>query len=109
MLDKCFCRPIHIATIPYKGGNVYGATKPFVKHFVKNLRTDLLGTNIKATNIDPGAAETAFSVVRFKGDQQKADDVYEGMRPLTAEDIANTIGWVIEQPEHVNIDNIEIM
>jgi 3-hydroxy acid dehydrogenase/malonic semialdehyde reductase len=97
------------ATIPYKGGNVYGATKAFIKQFSKNLRTDLFGTNIKVTNIDPGAAETEFSVVRFNGDQKKADDYYTGMRPLRAQDIARTIGWVIEQPEHVNIDNVTLM
>lgn len=97
------------ANVPYQGGNVYGATKAFVKQFSRNLRTDLLGTNIKVTNIEPGMAETGFSVVRFKGDKKQADKVYEGMRPLVAQDIANTILWVIHQPEHVNIDNVEIM
>lgn len=97
------------ATIPYKGGNVYGATKAFIKQFSRNLRTDLFGTNVKVTNIDPGAAETEFSVVRFEGDKKKADDYYNGMRPLVASDIARTIGWVIEQPEHVNIDNVMLM
>lgn len=97
------------ATIPYKGGNVYGATKAFIKQFSRNLRTDLFGTNIKVTNIDPGAAETEFSVVRFKGNQTKAEEYYEGMRPLLADDIARTIGWIIEQPEHVNIDNVTEM
>lgn len=97
------------AHVPYKGGNVYGATKAFVRQFSRNLHTDLLGTNIKVTNIEPGMAETGFSVTRFKGDKGKAKKVYEGMRPLTAENIAHTIVWVINQPEHVNIDNIEIM
>lgn len=97
------------ATVPYKGGNVYGATKAFVKQFSRNLRTDLFGTNIKVTNIEPGMAETEFSIIRFKGDVEKAKSVYNGTRSLTAEDIANTIRWVIEQPENVNIDNIEIM
>jgi 3-hydroxy acid dehydrogenase / malonic semialdehyde reductase len=96
------------ATIPYKGGNVYGGTKAFIKQFAKNLRTDLLGTNIKVTNIDPGAAETEFSIVRF-GNKKEADDYYKGFRPLVAKDIARTIGWIIEQPEHVNIENIELM
>jgi NADP-dependent 3-hydroxy acid dehydrogenase YdfG len=96
------------ATVPYKGGNVYGATKAFIKQFAKNLRTDLLGTNIKVTNIDPGAAETEFSLVRFKGNKKQADNVYKGMQPLIAEDIASTISWVIEQPNHVNIDNVEM-
>lgn len=94
---------------PYKGGNVYGATKAFVKQFSKNLRADLYGTDIKVTNIEPGMAETEFSNVRFKGDNEKAKEVYKGMRPLTSEDIAETILWIIERPLHVNIDNIEIM
>jgi len=97
------------ATIPYRGGNVYGGTKAFVRQFSRNLRTDLLGTNIKVTNIEPGMAETEFSKVRFKGDEAKAKAVYENVRALTAEDIANTIAWVINQPPHVNIDNVEIM
>ena len=96
------------ATVPYKGGNVYGATKAFVRQFSRNLRTDLFGTGIKITNIEPGAAETEFSIVRFK-DEQKASDYYNGWRPLTAEDVASTIVWAISQPSHVNIDNVEIM
>ncbi|HSX35622.1 MAG TPA: SDR family NAD(P)-dependent oxidoreductase [Patescibacteria group bacterium] len=96
------------ATTPYKGGNVYGATKAFVRQFSRNLRTDLFGLGIKVTNIEPGAAETEFSVVRFD-DKQKADDYYKGWQPLKPEDIANTIVWVINQPDHVNVDNIEIM
>lgn len=96
------------AEVPYKGGNVYGATKAFVRHFSRNLRTDLFGNNIKVTNIEPGAAETEFSIVRFK-DEIKAKDYYKGWRPLKAIDIANTILWVMNQPEHVNIENIEIM
>jgi len=94
---------------PYKGGNVYGATKAFVSQFSKNLRADLHGTNIKVTCIEPGMAETEFSFTRFKGDRTKAASVYQGMRPLVAEDIAETILWVIQRPNHVNIDNIEIM
>lgn len=97
------------ATVPYKGGNVYGATKAFVRQFSRNLRADLFGTNIKVTNLEPGMAETEFSVIRFKGDIEKAKKVYEGTRSLTAEDIANTILWIIEQPLNVNIDNVEIM
>lgn len=94
--------------VPYKGGNVYGATKAFVRQFSRNLRVDLFGTGIKVTNVEPGAAETEFSIVRFK-DKQKADDFYKGWRPLTPQDIARTIQWVINQPPHVNIDNIEVM
>lgn len=95
--------------LPYPGGNVYGATKAFVRQFSRNLRADLLGTDIKVTSIEPGMAETEFSNVRFKGDDQKAEAVYTGTRSLRAEDIANTIAWVINQPARVNIDNIEIM
>ena len=96
------------ATVPYRGGNVYGATKAFVRQFSRNLRTDLFSTGVKVTNIEPGAAETEFSVIRFK-DEQKAKDYYAGWQALKAEDIANTIAWVISQPAHVNIDNIEVM
>jgi 3-hydroxy acid dehydrogenase / malonic semialdehyde reductase len=95
-------------TVPYKGGNVYGATKAFVRQFSRNLRTDLFATGIKVTNVEPGAAETEFSVVRFKN-QQAADDYYKGWQPLKAEDIANTIVWVMNQPPHVNVDNVEVM
>jgi NADP-dependent 3-hydroxy acid dehydrogenase YdfG len=94
--------------MPYKGGNVYGATKAFVWQFSRGLRTDLFGTGVKVTNIEPGAAETEFASVRFK-DEQKGKDFYAGWKPLKAEDIANTIKWVIDQPTHVNIDNIEVM
>jgi 3-hydroxy acid dehydrogenase / malonic semialdehyde reductase len=96
------------AHLPYKGGNVYGATKAFVAQFSRNLRTDLHGAGIKVSNIEPGAAETEFSVVRF-GDKAKADDYYKDWRPLTPDDIARTIAWVIDQPPHVNVDNIDIM
>jgi 3-hydroxy acid dehydrogenase / malonic semialdehyde reductase len=96
------------ATVPYRGGNVYGATKAFVRQFSRNLRTDLFSTGVKVTNIEPGAAETEFSVVRFKN-EQKAKDYYAGWQALKAEDIANTIVWVISQPAHVNIDNVEVM
>lgn len=97
------------AIAPYPKGNVYGATKAFVRQFSRNLRTDLIGTNIRVSNIEPGAAETEFSLVRFKGDQEKANAVYENARMLKPEDIANTIKWIIDQPLHINIDNVEIM
>lgn len=96
-------------TYPYPGGNVYGATKAFVTQFSLNLRADVLGKNIRVTNIEPGMCDTEFSTVRFKGDKNKADDVYAGMAPLSAEDIANTILWTISQPKHVNINRVEIM
>ena len=94
---------------PYPGGNVYGATKAFVKQFTNNLRADLLGTSIKVTNIEPGLAESEFSIVRFHGDQEKAAKVYEGTNPLTPQDIAEIIYWVASTPKHLNINRIEVM
>jgi 3-hydroxy acid dehydrogenase/malonic semialdehyde reductase len=94
---------------PYPGGNVYGATKAFLTQFSLNLRADLLGKNIRVTSIEPGMCDTEFSIVRFDGDKKKADQVYQGMQPLTAEDIANTILWCLEQPKHVNINRVEVM
>lgn len=94
---------------PYPGGNVYGGTKAFVEQFTRNLRADLLGTRVRATCIAPGMAETEFSKVRFKGDQQKADTVYADTEPLTAQDVAGIIKWVSDQPEHVNINHLEVM
>jgi NADP-dependent 3-hydroxy acid dehydrogenase YdfG len=94
---------------PYPGGNVYGATKAFVQQFSRNLRADLIGTQIRVTNIEPGLAETEFSIVRFKGDEERAARVYEGVKPLTGKDIAEIIYWVIRQPLHININSLEIM
>lgn len=94
---------------PYPGGNVYGATKAFVKQFSNNLRADLLGTPIRVTNIEPGLAETEFSIVRFNGDTERAAEVYKGTQPLTAQDIAETIHWVTSLPSHININSMEIM
>lgn len=94
---------------PYPGGNVYGATKAFVQMFSRELRADLLGQQIRVTNIDPGLAQTEFSDVRFKQDKQKADTVYEDTQPLTAEDVADIIHWVTSVPKHVNINTLEVM
>lgn len=94
---------------PYPGGNVYGSTKAFIKQLSLNLRADLLGKNIRVTNIEPGMADTEFSLVRYKGDQTKADVTYEGMQSLTGDDIARTIEWCLVQPAHVNINRVEIM
>ncbi len=96
-------------TYPYPGGNVYGATKAFLKQFSLNLRADVLGKNIRVTNIEPGMVETEFSVIRFGGDKAKADSLYANMKPLTAEDIANTVLFALSCPVHVNINSIEIM
>lgn len=94
---------------PYPGGNVYGGTKAFVEQFSRNLRTDLVGTGIRVTCIKPGLAETEFSKVRFKGDEETASQVYAGVDPLTAEDVAGIILWVSQQPTHVNINSLEVM
>lgn len=94
---------------PYPGGNVYGATKAFVRQFTRNLRADLLGTGIRVTDIAPGLSETEFSVVRFGGDREKAKAVYEGTEPLRAIDVAKTVLWVMRQPDHVNVNLVELM
>ena len=94
---------------PYPGGNVYGASKAFVKQFSKNLRADLLGSPIRVTNIEPGLAETEFSIVRFNGDASRAAEVYKGTQPLTATDIAEIIYWVTSLPSHININSMEVM
>ena len=94
---------------PYPGGNVYCASKAFVKQFSLALRADLLGCNIRVSNIEPGAAETEFSKVRFKHDEQLADAVYNNTTALAAEDIANTILWLVNTPTHVNVTTMEIM
>jgi NADP-dependent 3-hydroxy acid dehydrogenase YdfG len=95
---------------PYPGGNVYGATKAFVDQFTLNLRADLTGTGVRATNIAPGlCGGTEFSNVRFKGDDGAAAKVYEGTTPLTAVDIAETAYWIATLPPHVNINYIEMM
>lgn len=94
----------------YRGGNVYGATKAFVDQFSANLRTDVLGTPVRVTNLIPGLLEgTEFSVVRMHGDQQKADSVYEGLEALQAEDVAEAVRWVVSLPRRVNINRLELM
>ena len=94
---------------PYPGGHVYGASKAFVKQFSHNLRCDLLGTGVRVTDIAPGMAETEFMLVRTKGDQAASDRLYCGAEPLTAEDIAEQIFYVANQPGHININRLEIM
>lgn len=95
---------------PYPGGNVYGATKAFVDQFTLNLRADLVGTGVRATNIAPGlCGGTEFSNVRFKGDDAAAAKVYEGTTPLSPEDIAATAYWIATLPPHINVNAIELM
>ena len=96
-------------TYPYPGGSVYGGSKAFVEQFSLNLRNDLGGSNVRVSCIEPGMCETEFSVVRFGGDESKAAAVYKGMKPLSADDIAEQIHWVASVPEHVNINTLEIM
>jgi NADP-dependent 3-hydroxy acid dehydrogenase YdfG len=97
------------ANYPYPGGNIYGATKAFVRQFSLNLRADLVGTGVRVTSIEPGMCETEFSVVRFAGDRAAAERVYAGMTPLSADDIAETVTWILRQPRHVNVNTIELM
>jgi 3-hydroxy acid dehydrogenase/malonic semialdehyde reductase len=94
---------------PYPGGNVYGASKAFVHQFSLNLRSDLHGTGVRVTCVEPGMADTEFSLVRFGGDKAKADNVYAGMQPMTADDIAEAIHWAASTPQHVNVNVIELM
>jgi serine 3-dehydrogenase len=96
-------------TYQYPGGNVYGGTKAFVSQFSLNLRTDLHGTGVRVTSIEPGMAETEFTVVRTHGDQAASDALYRGAHPLTAEDIADAAFWIATLPPHVNINRLEIM
>ena len=96
-------------TYPYPGGNVYGATKAFVDQFTMNLRADLIGTGVRATNIAPGlCGGTEFSNVRLRDDAAAAK-IYEGTAPLTAQDIAETAYWIATLPPHININYIEVM
>jgi serine 3-dehydrogenase len=97
------------ATYPYKGGAVYGGTKAFVRQFSLDLRSDLHGTGVRVTSIEPGMAETEFTIVRTGGDEEASRKLYAGMEPMTAEDIAETIWWVATLPPHLNINALEIM
>jgi len=95
---------------PYFGGNVYGATKAFVKQFSLNLRADLLGTQVRVTNLEPGnVAGTEFSNVRYHGDEDKAAQVYDGFKTMTGDDIGDILLWLIESPAHINVNRLEVM
>jgi 3-hydroxy acid dehydrogenase/malonic semialdehyde reductase len=95
-------------TYPYPGGNVYGATKAFVHQFSLNLRADLVGSGVRVTCVEPGMADTEFSLVRF-GDADKAKAVYQGVAPLVGADVADAIHWVVTRPPHVNVNVLELM
>jgi len=97
------------ATYPYRGGAVYGASKAFVRQFSLDLRCDLAGTGVRVTSIEPGMAETEFTLVRTGGDQAASDKLYAGMDPMTAQDLADTIWWIATLPTHLNINTIELM
>ena len=97
------------ATYPYTGGNVYGATKAFVSQFSLNLRADLHGTGVRVSSIEPGMAETEFTVVRTGGDQAASDALYAGAHPITGADIADTLWWLANLPPHLNINRLEVM
>ena len=96
-------------TYPYKGGNVYGGSKAFVSQFSQNLRTDLHGTGVRVTSIEPGMAQTEFTRVRTGGDQRASDQLYAGAHPITAADIAESVWWVATLPPHLNINRLEVM
>ena len=97
------------AISPYTGGNAYGGSKAFVSQFSLGLRADLHGSGVRVTALEPGMAETEFTLVRTHGDQAASDALYGGANPMTAGDIADTIFWVATLPPHLNINRIELM
>ena len=97
------------ATYPYKGGAVYAGTKAFVRQFSLDLRSDLHGSGVRVTSIEPGMAETEFTIVRTGGDRDASDRLYAGVTPMTAADLAETIWWIATLPPHLNINTIELM
>ncbi len=104
---------VHIGSVagtyPYPAGHVYGATKAFVHQFSQGMKSDLAGTGVRVTCVEPGMVETEFSVVRFEGDQGRAKKVYEGMQPLGPDDIADVVLFALTRPAHVNLNVIELM
>lgn len=114
MIDRQVGHIVNIGSVagtyPYAGGNVYGATKAFVKQFSLNLRADVFGTPLRVTNIEPGlVGGTEFSQVRFHGDEKLAASRYEGVKALDATDVAEAVSWVVNLPAHVNINRLELM
>jgi serine 3-dehydrogenase len=97
------------ATYPYKGGAVYGGTKAFVRQFSLDLRSDLAGTGVRVTSVEPGMAETEFTIVRTGGDRKASDKLYAGMKPMTADDLADLFWWLANLPPHLNVNAIELM
>lgn len=97
------------ATYPYKGGAVYAGTKAFVRQFSLDLRSDLAGTGVRVTSVEPGMAETEFTIVRTGGDKAASEKLYAGMNPMTAEDLGDLFWWLANLPAHLNINTIELM
>ena len=97
------------ATYPYKGGAVYAGTKAFVRQFSLDLRSDLAGTGVRVTSVEPGMAETEFTIVRTGGDKQASDKLYAGMDPMTPEDLADLFWWLANLSPHLNINTVELM
>ena len=97
------------ATYPYKGGAVYAGTKAFVRQFSLDLRCDLAGTGVRVTSVEPGMAETEFTLVRTGGDKHASETLYADMDPLTAEDHAYLFWWLANLPPHMNVNAIELM
>jgi serine 3-dehydrogenase len=97
------------ATYPYKGGAVYAGTKAFVRQFSLDLRSDLAGTGVRVTSVEPGMAETEFTIVRTGGDKEASDKLYAGMDPMTSEDLADLFWWLATLPPHLNINTVELM
>jgi serine 3-dehydrogenase len=116
LLPKLIERKGHIinlssvaATYPYKGGAVYAGTKAFVRQFSLDLRSDLAGTGVRVTSVEPGMAETEFTIVRTCGDKDASDKLYAGMNPMTSQDLADLFWWLANLPPHLNINTIELM
>ncbi|RVU83351.1 SDR family oxidoreductase [Leucothrix sargassi] len=113
MVGKEGASIINLASIasnwPYPGSHVYGASKAFVAQFSRNLRCDVAGKNLRVTSLEPGLSESEFSLVRFEGDQDKYDQLYNAAKALQPEDIANIIYWIATQPPHININSLEVM
>ena len=97
------------ATYPYKGGAVYAGTKAFVRQFSLDLRCDLAGTGVRVTSVEPGMAETEFTIVRTGGDKEASDKLYTGMDPMTSDDLAELFWWLATLPPHLNINTVELM
>lgn len=113
MLERGEGHVVNIGSIAgraaYPGGSVYSASKAALDRITSGLRMDVLGSGIRVSTVDPGLVETEFSVVRFRGDQERADRVYEGMTPLTGRDVAEAVAWVVDRPPHVVVADMMLL